>query len=271
LWGEPRISPDGRLAAVAKLGADPENADLWLVDENGKAVPFTNTPVHEGSPVWSPDAARLAFFAKTAEKYDVLCRSVSGSRSEVWLRSEFPTHPSDWSRDGQFLVFTAVHGGTNSDIWALSITDRRSGPLLGTIVNEGYAALSPDGRWLAFQSDESGRNGVYVRRFEGIEWERKRHFLVSSDGGGRPRWRADGKELYYMTQPGRIMAVATHASEDDIRFDPPRTLFFTRPVPNTWNLYDVTPDGERFLVNLPLELPDSASIRVLTNWSNRRE
>ena len=273
-WGDPRLSPDGNRALVAKLGPDAQNADLWLLDTAGNLTRFSDTPIHEGSPVWSPDGSRVAFFqfGPGAGNFDLYTRSLhDSSRPELLLKSESPKYPTDWSHDGRYLLFATPNPGTKSDVWALTLPDRRAGPVLGTVYNEGYATLSPDGKWLAFQSDESGKNEVYVQRFEGLEWSSKRHYHLSPGGGGHPRWRGDGKELYYITIGGRIMAVPVHPSVGEFEAGAPSMLFQTPSLPKKWNLYDVSPDGQRFLLNLPLELTQPTSIAVVTNWSEKRK
>ena len=113
------------------------------------------------------------------------------------------------------------------------------------------------------------RRTCVVQAFDGLSNGTKRRWLVSK-GGGLPRWRFDSGELFYMTLDGRIMSVSIHlASEDGIEAGPPEMLFQTRPVPKSWNLYDVTPDGQRFLVNIPQEWTGAAPITVLTNWSEK--
>ena len=105
--------------------------------------------------------------------------------------------------------------------------------------------------------------------FEGLSAGTKRQWQISTGGGGEPRWRADGGELYYMTGGGRLMAVTVHPKDGEFEFDPPRMLFQTRPIPRQWNLYDVSPDGQRFLMNLPLEWFNASPIRVVTNWTEK--
>jgi Tol biopolymer transport system component len=269
-YGPPKISPDGSRAAVAKSRPDGVNANLWILDAAGNATQFTSTPTHDGSPVWSPDGSKIAFSSNAEGVYDIYVKSVGGEgRAEVFYQSTLPKYPTDWSRDGRYILFGVVTPNTRSDVWAITTADRRAAPILDTISSESYAALSPDGKWLAFQSDESGRTEVYVQTFEGITSGTKKRWLVSSGGGGMPRWRADGTEMFYTTPGGRMMAVDLHPVGGEFQFEPAHMLFQTRPIPDTWNLYDVSPDGQRFLLNLPLEWSSAAPITVVTNWTEK--
>ena len=269
-YGPPRISPDGHRAAVAKLGPDGVNADLWILDAAGDATQFTSTPKHEGSPVWSPDGSKIAFFSNPEGVYDIYVKPVNGEgRAELFYKSTLPKYPTDWSRDGRYILFGVISPGTKSDVWAITTADRKASPILNTIYSEGFAALSPDGKWLAFQSDQSGRDEVYVQPFEGATAGAKKRWLVSSGGGGLPRWRGDGSEIFYMTSGGRMMVVGLHPSGGDFQFEPAHMLFQTRSIPDSWNLYDVSSDGQRFLLNLPLEWSSAAPITVVTNWTEK--
>jgi hypothetical protein len=167
------------------------------------------------------------------------------------------------------MLFGVISPGTNMDVWAMTTADRKAAPILDTVHSEGFASLSPDGKWLAFQSDESGRTEVYVQAFEGLSAGTKKRWLVSSGGGGLPRWRGDGSEIFYVTPGGRMMAIGLHPAGGDFQFEPAHMLFQTRPIPGTWNLYDVSPDGQRFLLNLPLEWSSAAPITVVTNWTEK--
>jgi Tol biopolymer transport system component len=189
---------------------------------------------------------------------------------ELLLKSADAKYPTDWSRDGKFLVFGVITEATKSDIWGLSLADKHAGAILDTIYSEGWATLSPDGKWLAYQSDESGRYQVYVQPFGGIIRGTKRRYDISTEeGGGMPHWRADSQELFYVTNSGRVMSAKVHAEGDEFRNDPPQPLFQTRVTPNTWNWFDVDADGQRFLMNVPLEWPTSSPITVMTNWTER--
>lgn len=269
-WGPPRVSPDSSRAVSAKLG--PEGlADLWVVDPHGSASQFTATTAHEGSPVWSPDGSRVAFFASgnTDGNGDLYAKSMNGGKAELLFKSAAAKYPTDWSRDGKYILFTVAPASRKADVWALSTEDGHAAAVLDSPFTEASAASSPDGRWLAFQSDESGQVEVYVQAFDGLARGGKRRWQVSVGGGGMPRWRGDGEELFYVTDTGKMMTVPVHASGSNFEFDAPRLLFETRPFPKTWNPYDVSRDGQRFLVNVPLEISSGSTITVLTNWTEK--
>jgi Tol biopolymer transport system component len=256
---------------VAKTGPDGKTAHLWLIDGSGAAQQISDGPMHEGSPVWSPDGSRIAYFGKQGEAYDIFTRSPQvGAKADLLLKSDGRKFPSDWSHDGKYITFSTEGTGTRLDVWGLSVGDRRSAPVLDTVYAEGFATISPDGKWLAYQSDQSGRNEVYVQSFDGLSNGTKRRWMVSNKGGGLPRWRSDSSELFYMTTDGRIMCVSIYLGSDGgIEAAPPQLLFQTRPLPKSWNLYDVAPDGQRFSVNIPLEWTSSAPITVVTNWTEK--
>jgi Tol biopolymer transport system component len=271
-WGPPRIAPDGRRAAVGRLGEGGRNADLWLVDNDGTMKSLMHVDGQsEGSPVWSPDGSKIAFWVNSqGSNYDIYVRSIEGGgRPELLFHSSFAKHPTDWSRDGRYLFFNSISEGTKYDVWGVSTADRHAGPILDTVSSEQYAALSPDGKWLAYNSDDTNRPEVYVQQFDGISPGTKKRWKVSSGGGGLPRWRADGNELFYLTPNGRVMSVTVKANGADLSFDTPVRLFQTRPLRKLWNLYDVSADGQRFLVNAPLEWALSSDIMVVTNWTEK--
>jgi dipeptidyl aminopeptidase/acylaminoacyl peptidase len=254
------------------LGPDGKNADIWIFGDEGPPVAFeANTGYSAGSPVWSPDGSRIAFWeTHSGGGRDIFVKAVKGNgRAELLYKSATAAYPTDWARDGRSLVFGEYTPDTKSDIWTLNLADKRANAILNTVHSEGYAALSPDGKWLAYQSDDSGRNEIFVQPWEGGSSGTKRLWKVSSDGGGLPRWRSNGAELFYINGSGGMMSVPLHPSGDDFRFDPPQQLFQTRPVQKFWNLFDVTPDGQRFLMNLPLEWSNSSLITVMTNWTEK--
>jgi Tol biopolymer transport system component len=269
-YGPPRVSPDGNRAVVAKVGKDQRSAHLWLLDRNGAAEQISSGGIHEGSPVWAPDGTRIAYFAAQGAAYDIYVRTVAReSKGELLLKSDTNKFPTDWSRDGRYLIFGQQGEGTRLDVFGFGTGDHRAAPVLNTVYAEGFGAVSPNGKWLAYQSDQSGRNEVYIQSFDGLSNGTKRRWQVSK-GGGLPRWRSDSNELFYITQDGRLMSVPVHdAAEGGIEAGQPQLLFQTRPVPKTWNLFDVSPDGQRFLFNMPLEWTSANPITVVTNWTEK--
>jgi Tol biopolymer transport system component len=270
-WGPPRVSPDGNRAIVAKTGSDGKLAHLWLLDISGAAEQISDGPMHEGSPVWSPDGSHVAHFGRQGDAYDIFTRPVQpGAHAELVLKSADRKFPSDWSHDGKYIAYSVEGAGTRLDIWGVALGDHKTAPILDTVYAEGFATLSPDGKWVAYQSDQTGRNEVYVQAFDGLNNGTKRRWMVSSKGGGLPRWRFDSAELFYMMTDGRVMSVPLHpAADGGIEAGQPQMLFQTRPVPKTWNLYDVSPDGQHFALNIPLEWTSAAPITVITNWTEK--
>jgi Tol biopolymer transport system component len=271
-WGPPRISPNGKLAMVGRLTGDGSHAHLWLLAQDGGTTQFTLSDTSEGQPIWSPDGSRVAFWQEHDQTYDIYTKAVhEGSKPELLLHNQWTKYPTDWSRNGKFLVFGIIMEGTRSDIWAYDFAARKAGAVRETVYQEGYATLSPDAKWLAYQSDETGHNQVWVEPFEGIDASTRRRWQISIDGGGLPHWRGDGRELYYMTSDGDLMVVPVDPGGDSFQAGKPRLLFHSaRPLPGTpWNLYDVSADGQRFLVNIPFEFSAVAPIEVLTNWTQK--
>lgn len=270
-WAPPRISPDGRRAVAPWIPPGQNKANLWLLDEAGVSSRFTDAPVHQGSPVWSPDGSRVVFFENRNNQYDLVAKgSEPGARTETLYSNSLPKYPTDWSRSGRYILFGVVSPGTRADIWTFSMTDRRATPILTTVYAEAYGSISPDEKWLAYQTDESGAPEVYVQPFDPATSITQRRWQISSSGGSLPRWRADGEELFYMAPDGGLMAVPTSSDGNDFQCGKPQMLFQTRPLPKApWNVYDVSPDGQRFLVNVPLEWSISAPIRVVVNWNDK--
>ncbi|HTS65629.1 MAG TPA: hypothetical protein VMH28_26585 [Candidatus Acidoferrales bacterium] len=268
-YGPPRVSPDGERGIVARAGPDGK-AHLWILDRSGSAQQISRGDAHEGSPVWSPDGYKIAYFAQAGAAYDIFVRAAApDSRPEPLVRSASRKFPTDWSRDGKYILYGVEGPGTGLDIWGFSPGERRAAPILDTVYTEAYGSVSADGKWIAYQSDQSGKTEVYVQAFEGLASGTRRRWQVSK-GGGLPRWRSDSRELFYITEEGCIMSVPVRVMADG-SMEPggAQFLFQTRPVPKTWNLYDVSPDGQYFLVNAPLEWTSANPITVVTNWTEK--
>jgi eukaryotic-like serine/threonine-protein kinase len=268
-WGPPRISPDGKRIAAGKRDEKSGIAVLWVLNAaDGSAFQLTHMARGASSqPVWSPDGSQIAFASDELGTYDLYVQPANAqSQPELLYRDAHKKAFDDWSRDGRTLLFDEIIPGMARGLWMWNSGQRKISTIVDTIHSEGYGALSPDGKWVAYQSDETGINQVIVRARDDGSREKRKLFTISRGGGGLPRWRRDGRELYYITQPGRLFAVTVHPSGSEFGFDPPQELFHTRPTPKSWNLYDVSSDGERFLMNTPIDWPSGAKIAVITSW-----
>ena len=276
-FGEPnndfgvKLSPEGTRAAE-RDAAGQTRGDIWLLDfARGVRTRLTFRQSLGSYPVWSPDGRRIAFSAGDSPN-TIYEKSASGAGEEKELLKK-PGEvmlPTSWSHDGRFLLYyTANVPKTGSDLWVLPLEgDRKAAPLLRTDFNEGLGAFSPDGRWVAYVSNETGRNEVYVRPFvasgssgpslgEG-KWQ------VSKDGGTNPTWRSDGKEIIFSFR-GTMMSVDVNGSGAGFQMGTPKQLF-TFPANNGW---DVTGDGKRFMMIVPPSQGMQAAptpITVVLNW-----
>jgi Tol biopolymer transport system component len=264
IYGAPRISPDGRYVAVDRGLPHQDASDIWLyaVDSNRK-YQFTAEPTHNGAAVWSPDGKQIVYYSNPGGHFDLFRRTMGTSvEQETIANSSADKYPCDWSPDGKYLLYGSMGASTNSDLWAMPVkTGGDPFIFLQTVEAEGYARFSPDGKWVAYQSDASGRSEVYVEPFPRVERHSKR-WQISTDGGGLPKWRGDGREIYYVTSNGRMMAVSVYF-KDGLAPQPPRMLFQVPVLPHAWPMFDATSDGRRFLVNTPQEWSTSSLITVV--------
>jgi eukaryotic-like serine/threonine-protein kinase len=267
-YDDPSLSPDGKRVVVR--GADPQTGShsIWLLDlASGAPTRFTFHDALDTAPLWSPDGNRIVFASNWKGEMDLYSKPASGAgNDEVLLPSTTHTIPDDWSPDGRYLVLVRADPGMKLDLWLWAVADKRPPTtFLQTPSNETHAKFSPDGRWLAYASDESGRAEIYVQPFPPAagKWQ------VSTAGGDQPAWRSDGKELFYLAADKKLMAV-------DVKVAPsfeaggPRALFQTRVRDNTLtgdrNQYAAAPDGQRFLVVTPVADSGAAPITVVLNW-----
>jgi eukaryotic-like serine/threonine-protein kinase len=264
------LSPDGRTAASVRRG----NQGIWLYDvQRGAETRFTSPTLPGSAPVWSPDGNLIAF---GSGKGLYLEDASGGSKEELLLENGNVKTVSDWSRDGRYLIYTETDPKGQGDIWYLTdplnkSSDRKPVKFQGTEAVESQGQLSPDGRWLAYASNESGKYEVYVRPFPFGPGRWK-----VSAGQGRyrePRWRRDGKELFFLDPQFPInwlMAVAVQSGpRGDFRAGAPQALFefraITQAPPGNGFLYSPSADGQRFLVRVQ---PGDAepTLNVITNW-----
>jgi dipeptidyl aminopeptidase/acylaminoacyl peptidase len=251
---EPRLSPDGRQFAFKRDTA------IWVSDT------ARYVPVKLGNgqvPIWSPDGRQVAF--SSAGLFVMAANGVGDSHK----LADGLNIPTDWSPDGRFVLFFRRSEKTRSDIWIFPLQGNREPyPLINSTGEDLLARFSPDGGWVAYASDESGTQEVYVRSFtsEGhVGADRER---VSSSGGSQAIWRKDGKELFYLSPRGEIMAVPVNRSGTRLEFGTPAALFKTlAPIPGrTLGTYDVAPDGQRFLLGEFTGESANAIPTVILNW-----
>jgi WD40 repeat protein len=259
------LSPDERQLAASD--AVSPTAGIWLFDlrrhARGRLTTIGSTPV------WSRDGSRVVFASSQANGVLELYEkpSFGDGREELILNTGHSAWPHDWSPDGRYIVYTSASPKTKMDLWLLSTADRKPTPYLQTPFNELHGQVSPDGKWLAYTSDESGTWEVYVQSFP-VPGHRT---TISTDGGAQPRWRRDGKELFYVASDRRLMSVKVKQKSDSqgtLEVGEPEALFQTRvrgPLVSSWEEYTVAASGQRFLI-CETERMDP-SMTVLLNWT----
>ena len=271
-WEGPTVSPDGTRALLVR--GTSEDFDIWQVDfARGGAARMTFENVVSGWPTWSPDGRRFAFASGGAGGRSIYLRDASGTGASerlVELTGLF-NHTTDWSRDGRTLLLRRLDRATGEDIWILPTSDRKPVPFLKTTFNEQDARLSPDGRWIAYRSDESGRFELYVQPFPG-GGPRVR---VSTDGAGELDrsqhtllWTADGRELLFLGGDGVSVMVAPIRAGATVEVGNPRVLFKLPPGTTGWI---PTPDGSRFLTCLMVPGTVDSTARAVIGWQSELE
>jgi Tol biopolymer transport system component len=267
IYTELNLSPNMQSAVIAAGGV--ARRDIYLLDLARKINSrFTFDPADDRSPVWSYDGQQVVFSSNRDGQGDLYIKTSNGARNEELLyKSTEPKTANDWSRDGRFLLFTVSDPKTKNDIWYMTMAgERKAMPFLQNPYSEGSAQFSPDGRFVAYLSDESGTPEIYVRSFP----DANGRWQISRGGGVDPRWSGDGKEIIYLST-GRVMAVEV-ASTPSFTPGIPRVLF-EAPIVNAGSSarnpgYSVSADGKSFLVNLPLGPNASRPINVVVNWQS---
>jgi hypothetical protein len=270
----PDLAPDDQRVAVTRIV--PGNPDVWFIEvARGVRSRFTFDVAIDSAPLWSPDGSQIVFRSFRNGVYDLFEKPVSGTADEhLLLVTSQGKQALDWSRDGRFLLYSTQDAKTGTDLWALPMTgERKPFAVLQGRFDEIEGQFSPDGQWLAYASNESGRNEVYVRTFPeaGGKWQ------VSVAGGLHPRWRRDGQELFYVAPDSRLMAVPIRLAPDTRALDAgaPVALFPTRLATGAFIVtsgfqaraqYAVAADG-RFLMNISADEGVTSPITIVQNWT----
>jgi len=261
----PRLSPDGQRLAIAIHGT---LNGLWLYDLGRGTLTRLTAPTNIPFPVWTPDGKHVTFEAGPSGTLNLYWMPADGSgAAERLTTSENPQSPGSWSPDGQVFAFSALDPTTGWDIWELNLEgDRKPRPFLQTPSNEYGPMFSPDGRWLVYGSDESGRREVYVRPFPGPGGK----VQISTEGGVQPVWARNGRELFYR-DGDKMMATAVE-TKPVFAAAKPKVLFeghYETGVFPFESDYDVSPDGQRFLMIKASEQESGATqLNVVLNWSD---
>ena len=271
----PRLSPDQTRLAVSILDQVIGTFDIWILERaRGISTRFTFDPVLEWYPVWSPDGRRIVFTSNQGGTSDLYQKLTSGTgEAELLLQSSNWKQATDWTPDGRFLIYEDLDPKTRADLWLLPMTgERKPIPFLRTAFAEQQAQFSPDGKWIAYVSNESGKNEVYVQAFP-REGAPAGKWPVSTNGGDQPRWRGDGKELYYMADDRKLMAVPAAAAAGSFQAGAPAALFQSRigtVFAREATHWDVTGDGRQFVIITQSGEAQSAPFTVVLNWDAGR-
>jgi Tol biopolymer transport system component len=269
LYYSPRISPDGQKATVEIFEPNIGKSELWIADlARGSKTRFTSGPSENASAAWSPDGKSIAFNSDRSHQADVYQKDVNGSVDEhALVEAEGQKLVADWSPDGRYILYWEREpaGERRVALKALPLFgDRKPVTVMGLAARDSFQArVSPDGKWIAFCVDDAGRSEIYVTSFPAPaeKWQ------ISSSGGVAPRWRRDGRELFYLSSDGKLMAAEIDTTKGSVKAGVPRVLFETLPPSMIGaEFFDAAPDGQRFLMSLP---PDQSTppLSLVVHWT----
>jgi Tol biopolymer transport system component len=259
---DPRISPDGTRLAISRLDPETRSPDIWILEvARGTASRLTYDPSRDAAPIWSPDGSQIVF---TSNRYGVSNLfqkpSSGGGTEELLLPSELTCEPQDWSPDGRYILYRVDDPKRKNDLWLLPLTgEKKPTAFLATPFREQDGRFSPDGKWVAYSSDETGRLEVYVQPFPatGAKWQ------ISSKGGNSPRWASAGKEIIYYEPASASRQAVEIRTTPTFHASVPKMLF---PNPGVAGL-DVPPDGQRLLLNMPSEETKPSVMTLVFDWT----
>jgi len=259
------LAPNGRSVAMDKTDTESQSqiAHVWTYDlqrNSAKRLTF-DTSTHV-LPVWSPDSTQLVFCSNQQLNFDLNIKNSDGSQEERGIvQDDHDKHPNDWSRNGEYILYTR-----GTDLWFVTLPELKYSLFLKAPATLRNGQFSPDGKWVAYASNETGKWEIYVTSFP----EPRGKWQVSIGGGEQPRWRGDGRELFYLSSDGKMMAapVTTGANFD---VGTPAALFQATPrqpvSTNDLFAYDVSREGQRFLILTQLKQAETVPMSVILNWS----
>jgi serine/threonine protein kinase/Tol biopolymer transport system component len=266
-YSTPSLSPDEKRIAVAIHEESRADTDIWVFDDTRESWSrLTFDPANERSALWSPDGSRIIYCASVKGLLDLYEKpSSGGGEARLLLQTNTDKFPTDWTSDGRYIVYHTFGADSFWDLWALPTDGGKPFAIFSSRYTEVQGKVSPDGRWIAYASDESGRLEIYVTEFP----KKQGHWQISKAGGSQPYWRREGKELFYVGPDQTLMSAAVHAGETFAAEAPVPVLKANFPpvVPAYWGNYAVTANGQRFLVAELVPEASSIPINVVLNWT----
>jgi eukaryotic-like serine/threonine-protein kinase len=264
----PALSRDGTRVAAGIFAGGQGVMDVWIFDLTRQtSTRLTFGPGTQGNPVWSSDGMTIFYGSNTTGLSHIYAKAADGGGAEHLILDEGTVSeaPRSVSLDGRYLVFERRQPNESGyHLWVLPLQgDQKPFPIVQDVFDEELASVSPDGRWMAYQSNESGRREVYVTGFPGggAKWQ------VSSNGGSSPKWRADGKELFFLDTSDTLSAVDFSTRGGAPHLGAPRALFQAVGIQRDFGAYDVTADGEKFLLNSGNLKEGSDPLTLVLNWA----
>ena len=264
------FSPDRKNVAVSIADRGTGNRDIWLYDvARTLRTRFTFDPAVEQEAIWSPDGNSIVFDSNRKGRSDLYRKaSGGGGADELLYADNVSKSPTSWSPDGKFLLYNALGLTPRGDIWVLPLVgERKPFPFAQTAFDEENGQFSPDGHWIAYQSNESQRNEIYVAPFRGTEGSAGGKRQISTAGGSAPRWRQDGKEIFYLGPDNRLMAADVNAKGTTLEVGAVRPLFGPLSLGGGFSQYDVSADAQRFLFAIASEQGATQPLTLVKNWT----
>jgi len=262
LYGNVFLAPNGKSLAADTTDPTSQNTDIWTYDlRNGSSKRLTFDPSIDTMPVWNPDSTQLVFASNRNLKFELYLKDANGAQDEKPMAQDGADRfPTDWSRDGKYVLYEQ-----GADLWFVTLPEQKSSLFLKAPSSMKIGRFSPDGKWVAYASNESGRWEIYVTSFPQAhgKWQ------ISNGGGDQPKWRGDGRELFYLSPEGKVMAasVTTGANFDA---GAPSALFQANAregvATSEQVSYDIDKEGQKFLINTQLKQGDTLSMSVVLNW-----